>query len=61
MTLDDADHCSFCEARIDTIAKGEEEYLCLGCERAVCGKCGILQYLSQGDYIACLDCVQQGY
>ena len=60
MTVDDAGHCSFCEASLDISTKGEEEYLCLSCGRTVCGKCGVMQYLSQGDYIACLDCVHQG-
>jgi len=59
MNMDDAGHCSFCETVVDMSA-GEEEYLCMACGRTVCGKCGVRQYLSEGDYIACLDCVNQG-
>jgi DNA-directed RNA polymerase subunit RPC12/RpoP len=60
MSLDDAGRCSFCETSVDTTRMAEEEYLCLACGRTVCGKCGVRQYLSEGDYVACLDCVHQG-
>ena len=54
----DANRCAFCESFVDE-GLGEEERTCLQCTRTVCGKCGVRQYLSEGDYVACLECVQR--
>ena len=48
--------CSFCESTIPEVLL-EQEVSCLRCARSVCGKCGVRQYLSTGDYIICLECV----
>jgi len=61
MTFTDREdgRCTFCESPVDE-GLGEEERTCLQCARTVCGKCGVRQYLSEGDYVACLECVQYG-
>jgi hypothetical protein len=59
IAADDVGRCAFCESSVDG-GLGEEERTCLQCARIVCGKCGVRQYLSEGDYVACLECVQHG-
>jgi len=56
MTLPDETHCAFCDSSVDA-GLPDEESSCLQCARTVCGKCGVRQYLLQGDYVACLECV----
>lgn len=53
---DDCERCSFCESLIEA-GLAEEERTCLQCARSVCGKCGVRQYLSEGDFVACLECL----
>lgn len=53
----DNERCSFCESLIGSEIP-EEERTCLQCARSVCGKCGVRQYLSAGDFVACLECVR---
>lgn len=55
----DDGRCSFCDSPID-MSLLQEEVQCLHCERTVCGRCGIRQYLSEGDYVLCLECVHKG-
>jgi hypothetical protein len=50
--------CSFCDGPIDS-RLALEETICLQCTREVCGKCSVRQYLSQGDFVACLECIHQ--
>jgi hypothetical protein len=52
---DDA-KCDLCEGYVDA-GLPETERTCLRCGRMVCGKCGVRQYLHDGDYAACLECV----
>lgn len=60
MTLDvEGDRCAFCEAVVDP-GLPEMERMCTHCQRTVCGMCGVRQYLHDGDYIACLECVHDG-
>ena len=56
---DNDERCAFCDSLIET-GLSEEEATCLQCARVVCGKCGVRQYLSEGDFIACLECVHHG-
>lgn len=59
VTSSDNIQCAFCECAVDENLL-EDEYSCLRCARIVCSKCGVRQYLSEGDYVACLECVYQG-
>jgi len=60
MTSPDDGSCAFCEGTVDMGMGVPDEYLCLRCSRVVCGKCGVRQYLSEGDYVACLECIHAG-
>ena len=55
---DNSAPCSFCDSLIYT-RLSEEDVTCLQCARIVCGKCGVKQYLSEGDFVACLECIHQ--
>ena len=60
MTLDtEGERCAFCDGVMDT-GLPEMERMCLRCRRGVCGKCGVRQYLQDGDFVACLECVLDG-
>ena len=60
MSLPDSNgRCSFCETPVD-LDLLEEEITCLHCTRIVCGRCGVRQYLSEGDYVVCLECMHLG-
>jgi hypothetical protein len=56
---EDDERCGFCDSLVET-GLSEEEVTCLQCARVVCGKCGVRQYLSNGDFVACLECVRRG-
>jgi len=56
---EDDGRCSFCERVIEGEVN-EAERTCLQCGRSVCGQCGVRQYLHEGDFVACLECVQHG-
>jgi hypothetical protein len=55
----DEGNCDICEGNVDA-GLLETERTCLRCGRGVCGKCGVRQYLHDGDYTACLECVHDG-
>jgi hypothetical protein len=57
----DADEgsCDICEGNVDA-GLVDTERTCLRCERRVCAKCCVRQYLHDGDYAACLECVHDG-
>jgi hypothetical protein len=60
MALDaEGETCAFCDTRVDS-GVPEIETTCLRCRRGVCGKCGVRQYLPDGDYVACLECIHEG-
>src|SRR5271156_4511094 len=56
---EDGGRCAFCDRVIEAEVT-DEERTCLQCARSVCGQCGVRQYLHDGDFVLCLECVQHG-